>query len=408
MDKYKHFSPFIGGIALSTQEKAAQVGSKKKKLYIGIPKELSFQERRIALTPETVALLVNRGHRVVIESGAGEQASFSDRDFAEVGAEIVYDVKTVFKANCILKVAPLTHAEIDLLQAHQTIFSPIHLPTLNMEYVQALMKKKVTTIAYEYIKDEAGSFPFVRTLSEIAGNSAILIAAEYLNNSNEGGKGILLGGISGVPPAKIVVLGAGVVGEFATRAALGLGATVQVFDNNIYKLMRLQNNLNVRIYTSTINPDLLGQELANADAVIGAIHSESGRSPCIVTEEMVANMPKGSVIVDVSIDQGGCFETSKLTSHKAPIFTKFGVIHYCVPNISSRVAHTASYALSHVLSPMLLKAYEAGGFDILLKNSDGTRRGLYIYRGYLTNKHLSNRFNLHYTDIDLLLTTNAM
>ncbi|OWY26187.1 alanine dehydrogenase [Sphingobacteriales bacterium UPWRP_1] len=398
------FSTFSAQFGMLPQEAMLSVDTKKDKLFIGIPRERSFQENRVALTPEAVELLVNREHRIVVEAGAGEKSFFYDRQYAEAGAEIAYDVKKVFEADIILKAAPITENEIGLLKLHQTVFSPIHLPTLKPEILYQLLHKKVTTVAYEYIKDEGGSFPVVRTLSEIAGSSAILIGAEYLSNLNNG-PGILMGGISGVPPAKVVILGAGVVGEFAARAALGLGAEVRVFDNNIYKLMRLQNNVNVRVYTSVINPNTLEHELSRADLAVGAIHSESGRTPVVVTENMVRKMKAGSVIVDVSIDQGGCFETSEITTHDKPVFIKHDVIHYCVPNIASRVSKTASLALSHVLTPLLLKTHHFGGFDKLLQNSGGVRNGVYIYKGHLTNRHMSERFGMRFTDLDLLIVS---
>ncbi|MGB0839377.1 MAG: alanine dehydrogenase [Chitinophagales bacterium] len=392
--------------ALTPQEEMLEMLPKKGKLFLGVPKETSFQESRVALTPSGVALLVNNGHKVVVESQAGEKADFTDQEYAEAGAEIAFDTKRVFEAHIILKIAPPRQDEIELLQHDQIIFSPLHLPTITQEYLKNLQQKKVTALAYEYIKDESGAFPMVRTLSEIAGYTSILIAAEYLNN-NKMGKGILLGGVSGVPPAKVLILGAGVVGEFATRAALGLGAEVRVFDNNIYKLLRLQNNVNVRVFTSIIDPNILTEELKNADVVIGAIHSESGRSPVVVTDAMISNMKAGSVIVDVSIDQGGCFETSRVTSHENPIFIRHDVIHYCVPNIASRVAKTASSAMSHALVPLLLKAQEFGGFEKLLYNSMGTRHGVYVYKGILTNQHLGQRFGITATNINLLMASSS-
>jgi alanine dehydrogenase len=279
------------------------------------------------------------------------------------------------------------------LKMNQILISPIHLPTINDSFLNKLMKKKVTALALEYIKDEAGSFPFVRAMSEIAGSNAIQIAGELLSSAKNG-QGLLLGGISGVPPANVVILGSGVVGEFATRAALGLGASVKIFDNNIYKLMRLQNNVNRRLFTSAFYPDVLQKELEDADVVVGAIHSELGRTPVVVTEEMVSMMKPGSVIVDVSIDQGGVFETSE--------FKKYDVIHYCVPNIASRVARTSSYAMSNILSLRLLKSAELGGLEKLFYYDHTSRHGVYIYKGCLTNKHLSERFNIKHTNIDLL------
>jgi alanine dehydrogenase len=397
------FGAISNAMGLATQEMVQHTPIKNYRLYIGVPKELSFQENRVALVPEAVELLVNNGHRVVVETQAGQKAGFSDVQFSEAGAQIVYNPEQVYDANVILKVAPPTADELRYIKMHQVIFSPLHLPTMQTDYLEQLMQKRATAIAYEYIKDESGRFPMVRALSEIAGSAAILIGAEYLSNVNNG-KGVLLGGIAGVPPARVVILGAGVVGEYATRTALGLGAEVRVFDNNTYKLMRLQNNVNVRVYTSIINPARLREQLATTDLVVGAIHSESGRTPCVVSEEMVMRMKPGSVIVDVSIDQGGCFETSHITDHKNPTFKKHDIIHYCVPNIASRVAYSASIALSNVLVPILQRTYEVGGFDNLLQYSNGARHGVYMYKGCLTNKHLSERFQLKYTNLELLIT----
>lgn len=392
-------------LGIATQEKLADLSQKNKQLFIGLPKETSFQENRIALTPQSVGLLVNHGHRVLVETQAGEKAHFSDEQYAAAGAEIAYSTEKVFEASIILKVAPPTTAEIDCMHTGQTIMSPLHLPTLQGTNLFKMTEKRITAIAYEYIKDDWGSFPMVRAVSEIAGSSAILIGSEYLNTANNG-QGILLGGIAGVPPAKVVILGAGIVGLFAARTALALGAEVRVFDNNLYKLMRLQNNLNIRVFTSIINPAILKKELAEADLAVGAIHSEIGRTPCIVTEEMVANMKPRSVIIDVSIDQGGCFETSEITNHKNPTFLKHNIIHYCVPNIASGVAQTASCAISHVLTPILLNTQQYGDFDKLMHFKAGIRNGAYLYKGYLTNKHLSERFNIKYTNLDLLIASN--
>jgi alanine dehydrogenase len=399
------FSGYEVAFGLATQESQAQLKHKTSKLFIGIPKEKQFQEQRIPLTPESVSILVANGHRIVIESKAGEAAHFSDRDYSEAGAEIVFEPQKVFDAEIILKVAPLSESEIAMMKMHQILISPIHLPTIKDDYIIKLMNKRVTALALEYIKDEAGTFPFVRSMSEIAGSTVILLAAEYLTNASSG-QGILIGGISGVPPAKVVILGAGVVGEFATRTAIGLGADVKVFDNNIYKLMRLQNNIGRRLYTSSLYPDVLQREISTADVAVGAIHSESGRAPIVVTEEMVSQMKPGAVILDVSIDQGGVFETSEITTHENPTFKKYGVIHYCVPNISSRVSKVASYAISNILYSRLLKSSEYGGFEKFLYYDAGSRHGVYIYHGSLTNKYLSERFSLKYTDIDLLFTAS--
>ncbi len=395
---------FIDG-QLAPQEERLVIPQKRNKMYIGIPKESSFQENRIALTPSSVAILTAQGHRVVIEALAGDKSNFSDHAYSEAGADIAYDKQTVFQANVILKVAPLTLEEIDYLKPNQIIISPIHLPTLSADFIAQLRQKRVIALAWEYIKDQSDAFPIVRTLSEMAGITSILTAAELLTN-NGGGRGVLLGGISGVPPAKVVILGAGIVAEHATKAAIGLGAEVRVFDNNIYKLKRLQENVGRQIYTSAINPTFLERELFNADVVIGAMHSPTGRSQVVVSESMVEKMKSGAVIIDVSIDQGGCFATSRVTTHDKPTFKAYDVVHYCVPNIASKVARTASLAVSNILTPILLEAEDSGSVERMITLNTGFRNGVYIYKGSLTNYHLSQRFQMKYTDLDLLLTSN--
>ncbi|NUM50569.1 MAG: alanine dehydrogenase [Flavobacteriales bacterium] len=384
------------------QPEMLEVARKKSDLYIGIPKETSFQEKRVALTPSAVALLVNRGHEVVIETQAGKGANFEDHDYSEAGARITYSPEEVYKANIILKVEPPSHTEIEMMQMGQTLISALQLPIQPKNFLKKLIEKKITAIAFDYIMDEEKTFPVIRSMSEIAGTTSILIAAEYLSNVNSG-QGLMLGGISGVPPIEVVILGAGTVGEYATRAAIGLGASVKVFDNNIYKLRRLQNVVNQRVYTSVVSPNVLKKALQTADVAIGAIRAPQGRTPCIVTEDMVKDMKNGAIVVDVSIDQGGCFETSEVTSHEKPTFKKYGVIHYGVPNIASRVAKTASSALSHVFSPMLLDIADDGGVEECLKKDFGIRQGIYLFKGILTNKYLGETFNLPYKDIDLLI-----
>lgn len=388
-------------LGLQPQEEALEVMVQPSKIYIGVPRERHFQENRISLTPEAVSLLVARGARVVVETKAGDAAHIYDTDYSEAGAEIAYSPEDVFKADIILKAAPPHDEEIEMMTHNQVLMSPIHLPTVEDGNLQKLMRKRVTALAFEYIKDGDESFPIVRSMSEIAGSASILLAAEFLSNLQHG-KGILLGGITGVPPAVVVILGAGTVGEYAAQAAIGLGAEVRVFDRSIYKLKRIQRNLGKRVYTSVLREDTLREELRNADVAIGAVHSKSGRTPIIVSEEMVAQMKAGSVIIDVSIDQGGCFETSEVTTHTKPSFKKYDVIHYCVPNIPSKVPRTASAAISNVLTPILRDASKSGGFDKLLYSDPPLRNGVYIYKGSLTNRHLAEKFKLKYTDLDLL------
>lgn len=390
--------------AFKPQEEKLEVARKKGKLKIGIPKEISFQENRVSLVPDDVALLINNGHHVVVETGVGNSSKFQDRDYSEAGAEILLTAAEVYKqSEIILKVAPPSLEEIDLMQHKQTLFSTLQLPAQPESFLKKLIDKKVTAIAFEWIRDDDGVYPVIRSMGEIAGASAILIAAEYLSNVNNG-LGAMLGGISGVAPTEVVIIGAGTVGEFAARAALGLGATVKVFDNSVYRLRRLQSSLGARIFTSIIQPKVLGKHLKSADVAIGALRTSGGRTPCVVTEEMVAAMKQGTVIVDVSIDQGGCFETSKVTSHTNPVFLKHGVIHYCIPNIASRVSRTASYALSTIFAPILSNIGDEGGLQNMLRENAGVRHGVYIYQGILINKYLGESFNLPSNDIDLFLS----
>lgn len=384
------------------QEEMLEVARKKSNLQIGIPKETSIQEKRIPLVPDAVAVLVNNGHEVIIETGAGEGSSFSDKDYSEAGAQVVFTTEEVYKATMILKVEPPTLEEIDLMQHGQLLISALQLPIQPKDFLKKLINKKITAIAFDYIKDPEGILPIVSAMSEIAGNAAIQIAAEYLSTLHKG-QGQLFGGISGVAPTEVVIIGAGTVGEFAARSALGLGANVKVFDNNIHKLRRLQSIVGHRIFTSVVQPKVLAKALKSADVVIGALNSKIGRAPVVVTEEMVSQMKDFSVIVDVCIDKGGCIETSEVTSHDAPIFSKYGVIHYCVPNIASRVARTASYALSNVITPTIMDTGEFGGLEVMIKSYQGIQNGVYLYKGVLTNKYLAETFSLPYKDINLLL-----
>ena len=388
--------------SLLPQEEMLAIGRKKGKLLIGIPKETSYQENRVALNPEAVQLLVSNGHSVLVETKAGEQSRYEDVDYSEAGAEIAYDRAEVFKSNVILKVAPPTEEEIEMMPGGQTLMSALQLTLHPKKTLTALMNKKITAIAWDYIQDEHNIYTVVRAMGEIAGNTSVLIAAELLSNYDNG-KGIMMGGVAGVQPTEVVILGAGTVAEYACRAALGLGASVKVFDNSISKLRRLHNDIGTRVYTSVIQPKLLEKAIMRADVVIGAVRAGLGRTPCIVTEAMIEKMKSGSVVVDVSIDQGGCFETSRLTNHKQPTFKKHDVIHYCVPNIASRVPRTASLALSNIFSPLVLEMGEMGGCREMIKKDPGFRSGVYIYQGKLTSEILGKVFDLPYKNIELLL-----
>lgn len=402
MSKIEGMSVLAQQGVLMPQESLLEVSKMRQQLYIGIPREISFQENRIPLVPESVAVLVNNGHQVLIETGAGNTANFTDSDYSEAGAQIAYGPEEVYKADLILKVAPPSMEELEYFRNKQSLMSILQIAMQQQGYIQKLSSKKITALAYEYLKDETDIYPVIQAMSEIVGSAAILIASELLSNTT-GGKGELLGGVPGIQPTEIVILGAGTVGEYAARAALGLGANVKVFDNSIYKLRRLQKNLGTRVYTSTLNPGVLLKALRTCDVAIGAILGKEGRSPIVVTEEMVSEMRFGSTIIDVSIDQGGCFETSEVTNHNQPVFRKYGVIHYCVPNIASRVARTASYALSNIFTPILLNMGEEGGMDPLLWKDKYVRCAAYLYKGTVTNKFVADHARLPFRDLNLLM-----
>lgn len=386
---------------LIPQEEKLEVMKHKSQLFIGIPKETCYQERRICLTPDAVNSLTSHGHRVLLEAGAGASSSYSDSEYSEAGAEITSDTKKVFSCPMILKVEPPTLEEIEMLNPQTIVISALQIKTQKKTYFEALATKRITSLAFEFIKDEDGSFPAVRSLSEIAGTASVLIAAELMINQSIG-KGLLMGNITGVRPTEVVILGSGTVAEYAARTALGLGANVKVFDNSITKLRRLQNTLNHPIFTCTIQEKSLLKSLMRCDVAIGAMRG-SNRTPVVVTETMVEHMKKGAVIVDVSIDTGGCFETSEITTHEKPIFIKHNVIHYCVPNIPSRYSKTASMSISNIITPFLIQIAEDGGIESAIRCNRGLKNGVYMYHGLLTNKSIADWFNIPYRDINLIV-----
>jgi alanine dehydrogenase len=396
----KSLSPFTKE-QLLPQEEMLEVLKRKGNLFIGIPKETSFQEKRVCLTPDAVSVLVNNGHRVLLESGAGDGAKYNDKDYSEAGAKITKDKAKVFSCPIILKVEPPSFSEIKLLNPQTILISALQLKTQSKAYFEALAKKRITALAFEFIRDEDGAYPAVQQLSEIAGTASVLIAAELLSNVNNG-NGLLFGNISGIPPIEVVILGAGTVGEFAARSAIGMGANIKVFDNSITKLRRLQSKLGRTIYTSTMQPKNIHKALIRCDVAIGAVRGKN-RTPILVTEAMVKSMKKGSLIIDVSIDMGGCFETSDITSHDSPTFVKHGVIHYCVPNIPARYSRSASVSISNIFTPYLLEIAENGSIENALRFDRGLKNGLYFYRGILTNKSVSDWFDLDYSDVNLLI-----
>ncbi|MCB0448803.1 MAG: alanine dehydrogenase [Confluentibacter sp.] len=396
----KQLSPFTKQ-QLLPQEETLEIFRRKGELYIGIPKETAFQEKRVCLTPDAVFALVSNGHRVLLEAGAGDGANFTDREYSEAGAEITNDTAKVFACPTILKVEPPSLEQIKLLNPQTLLISALQIKTQSKQYFEALAAKRITALAFEFIRDSDGTYPAVKSLSEIAGTASVLIAAELLSDT-KGGNGLMFGNISGVPPIEVVILGAGTVGEFAARSAIGLGANVKVFDNSITKLRRIQTHLGRPIFTCTLQPKNLTKALKRCDVVIGAVRGNN-RSPIVVTDSIVQCMKKGAIIIDVSIDTGGCFETSEVTSHKQPTFVKHGVIHYCVPNIPARYSRTASVSISNIFTPYLLKIAEDGGIENSLRFDRGLKNGLYFYHGILTSKSVGEWFGLNYSDINLII-----
>ncbi len=392
--------------SFAPQEQLMKVKAGKKSFFIGLPKETALQENRISLPPYAVALLASNGHEVWVETKAGIGSKFTDKQYSEAGAKIAYSPQEVYKADIILKIEPPTVEEMEYLKPGQMLISALQTGYLKEDRVQALLKKRVTALAYEFIEDKVGGIPIVRAMSEIAGSTVMLIAAEYLSTV-KGGRGIILGGITGVPPTKVVIIGAGTVAEYSARAALSLGAEIQVFDNHLYKLRRIKHTLGHQFYTSTIDTVTLSESLKSADVVIGALRAEKGRVRHVVSEEMVSQMKPDSLIIDLSIDQGGCIATSEITSHANPVFRKYDVIHYCVPNVASRVANTATTALSNIFTPTILRAAEEGGVEEMIFAHRWFMKGVYTYKGHLTNEAVARKFELKHKDIELLLAARA-
>lgn len=400
MEKSGIYTPFSRQ-ELMPKEERLEVLHKEGKLSIGIPKETHYQEKRVCLSPDAVQVLVANGHEITVETGAGEGANYSNQEYSEAGANISYNSQEVFSKPIIVKVGPLTQTEIEWLKPSSYLVSTVQINMQTRSYFEKLSAKKITALGFEFIRDSHGYLPVVRLLSEIAGTTSVLLASELMANTN-GGNGILMGGVAGVRPAEIVILGGGTVGEYASRAALGLGANVRVFDNSLSRLRRLQTDLGVRVSTSMLDPKELEKSLKRCDVAIGALRGDA-RTPCVVTEKMVENMKKGAVIIDLSIDNGGCFETSEITTHDKPIVIKHGVIHYGVTNVTSRVSRTSTKALSNFFLPYLLSIAKEGGFEHVIKCDRGLRSGIYLYQGRLTKKKLSDWFGLPFHDINLLI-----
>ncbi len=388
--------------SLSPQEQLLRVKKSRNTFLIGLPREISLQENRISLTPDAVALLVRNGHEIWVETKAGIGSKFTDKQYSEAGAKIVYASQELYKADIILKIEPPTLAEMEYFKPGQILISALQVGHLEKKFIDALLQKRATSLAWEFIEDKVGGMPIIRSMSEIAGSTVMLIAAEYLSSIHDG-KGIILGGITGVPPTKVVIIGSGTVAEYAARAALSLGAEIQVFDNHLYKLRRIKHTLGHQFYTSTIDTVTLGESLMTADVVVGALRAEKGKARHVVSEEMVSRMKPDSLIIDLSIDQGGCIATSEITTHSKPVFRKYDVMHYCVPNVASRVAHTATTALSNIFTPTILRAAEEGGVEAMIFSHKWFMKGVYTYKGSLTNESVARKFGMKFKNIELLM-----
>lgn len=387
---------------LLPKEEMLEVGHQKSNMSIAVLAEANEGENRVCLTPESVGILVEFGHKVLIQKKAGEKSGYSDMEYSEHGAQISDNLQELMEAQILLKVSPLSAEERTYLRKNQLLITSLQLFQQDRKYFTDFMEKKATAIAFERIKDNTKAYPLIRSMSEIVGSAGLQIAAHYLSHP-EYGNGSMLGGVPGLKPAEIVIIGAGTVGEYAARSALGMGAQVKIFDNSIYKLRRIQNNLKQNVFTSTIQPQILLKALKDADVAIGALRVKETGSHYKVPSYMVESMRKGSVVMDIGIDQGGTFETSRSTCHQEPVFQHHGVTHYCVPNIASRVPYTASNALSNFFTPLLIEMADAGGVSQFLKQNSGFRNGVYVFNGIITNNRIGKTFGFNYRDLDLLL-----
>jgi len=402
-EKGKSGKVSFGNTAFMPKEEHLETAVKNRRITIGIPSDTKEDEKRVALTPESVNLLVESDNEVIVQKGAGLGANYSDKDYSENGAIMTDSPARVYSADVVIKVAPFTEKETDYLKGNQVVMSYLNVLKLKEETLGKLIRKKVTALAFEKIRDNNGVMPVLESMGEITGVTSILIASDYLSNSH-GGKGVMLGGITGVTPTEVVIIGANTAGEYAARAAIGLGSQVRVFDNSLHRLRRFQNLIGQRLQTSVFHPQVLKKALVSADVLIGAIELDDLRPWYFITEEMVHIMKKGSVVIDLSIDRGGCIETTECRALRDPVYEKHGVIHFSAWNLPSRVARTASIALSNVFTPLLQSLAEAGGITQLLKNDSGLRNGAYLYNGMLTNETLGHKFGLLSKDLDLLIS----
>jgi len=393
----------FGNTVYMPKEEQLETAVRNRRLTIGVPSDDKDDEKRVALTPESVNLLVESDNEVIIEKGAGLGANYTDKDYSENGAIISDSPARVYSADAVIKVAPFTDKETEYLKGNQIVLSYLNVLKLSEETLGKLIRKKVTALAFEKIRDNNGVMPVIESMSEICGITSVLVASEYLSNMHNG-KGVMLGGITGVTPTEVLIIGANTAGEYAARAAIGLGSTVKIFDNSLERLRRFQNLLGQRLQTSVFHPQVLRKALKSADVLIGAIELEDLRPWYYITEDMIRSMKKGAVVIDLSIDRGGCIETTECRALHDPVYEKYGVIHFSAWNLPSRVARTASIALSNIFTPLLQNMAASGGITQLLKNEPGVRSGAYLFNGMLTNETLGQKFGLMSKDLDLLIS----
>lgn len=399
------FHDLLSQQGILPMEAMAWTKQNAKSILIGIPKEISANENRTPLSPTAIKLLVANGHEVIIESGAGKRAGFEDSDYLLAGATVSEDLSQIWASPLILKLTPPTLSEIGLMKKNACIISCAATFLLSEDMIDAMNQKKIMGIGMEYVEDNGGGFPFVQIMAEIAGQMILPIASQLLSSQDD--SNILLGNVTGVEPCQIVVLGAGHVVEQVAKAAYHAGIHIQVFDKDIYKLQRLKQTLGIPLITQVIDSENLPKALQSAQVIIGALRSETGITPCLVTEEMVSKLKPGTLIMDVCIDQGGCFETSELTTLSHPIFRKYGVIHYCVPNIPSKVGKTSSLAISNLLTSFILKSGKTGGVEEMLWQGKSFMKGVYVFKGFVTNKIVGKKFNKPVKEIQMLLLSKG-
>lgn len=367
-------------------------------MNVGILKELPNQERRVALTPAGVQALVSVGSHVYIERDAGNASHFSNEEYQAVGGTIVYTSDEIFgRSDLVLKISSPSEEECRRIEESCTIFSFLHLAIAKTKLIDLLLARRVCAIGYELIEDDRGDLPILQVMSEIAGQMSTQIAGRFLESSNNG-RGIVMGGITGIPPATVVIIGAGTVGSAATRMALGAGAEVIVLDKELSRLRALEQRFNYRIVTALMNDYNLKKALQFADVVVGAVLIKGERAPHVVSEPMVRGMKPGSLIIDISIDQGGCIATSRPTTLENPTYVLHDVIHYCVPNIPANAARTATYGLTNALLPFLLEIAQ-NGTEHTIHDNPGLARGVCTYEGECTNEAIARRFEMAWRTI---------